>query len=296
VAFRAVAEALIAAADGSGSVSGVTVAHGFGEGEVYAVKSGAAIRERLIGFKVGSYWPGNAASGIPCHDSTILLLDPDTGRMLAVVQAGRLNGYRTAAADAVAAQALARSDATTLSIIGAGHQAGFEVRALCAVRNISRVLIVARSRARGDQLREELASELGLRVEVTDLERGCREADILVTATPSRTPLFESGWLKPGTHVASMGSDQPGKQELPRDLLHSARLFCDLTSQSLAIGEFQHIRAEVETGKIPLTAVGDVLAGRARGRVTSEEITVFDSSGLALQDLYVASRLLHVDV
>lgn len=294
--FRAVEEALIAAADGSGSVNRVIIAPGLGTGEVYSLKSGAAARGRIVGLKVGSYWPGNAAHGLPCHDSTILLLDPDTGKMQAIIEAGRLNGYRTAAADAVAAQALARSDASILTIIGAGHQAAFEVRALCAIRKISRVLIASRTHARTLRLCDELVAELGIRIEpAADLEQAVRDADILVTVTPSRAPLFDSSWVKPGAHVASMGSDQRGKQELPRELLASATLFCDLPSQSLEIGEFQHVRAQVEAGEIRLTAIGEVLAGRARGRASDEEITVFDSSGLVLQDLYVASRLLYAE-
>ena len=290
--FSAVERALIAAADLSGSVNSVVIGHGLDEGETFSIKSGAASRERIIGVKVGSYWPKNAALGLPRHGSSIFLLDPDTGRLMAVIEASRLNGLRTAAADAVAANALARPDAEVLALIGAGHQAEYEARALCAIRPIKRLLIASRTMQRAAMLQRRLSAELAIDIETTDVEQACRAADILVTVTPSRSPLFNSTWLRAGVHVASMGSDQRGKQELPLELLRRARLFCDLPSQSMAIGEFQHVKADADSGLVTVTAVGDVLAGRSQGRRSADEITVFDSSGLALQDLYVAASLL----
>jgi ornithine cyclodeaminase len=138
---------------------------------------------------------------------------------------------------------------------------------------------------------EELSGK-GLRAELTPAERACRNADIIVTATTARAPLFQVGWVRPGTHVASMGSDTAGKQELPVELLRTGRLFCDLPVQSVRIGEFQSVANEVATGAVALTAIGTVLAGRAPGRRSDDEITVFDSSGVALQDLYVATALI----
>lgn len=291
LAFDAVKQALIAAADGTGMLNPVVIGSGMNPGETFSIKSGRANRGPIVGLKVGSYWPGNASLGLAPHGSSILLLDPRTGRLSALVEASRLNGPRTAAADAVAARVLARADAKTLTLIGAGHQAAHEARALCATLPIERVLVASRSVERAALLRDSLV-DLKIHIEVTDVEQGCREADILVTVTPSRSPLFKYEWLKPGVHVASMGSDQAGKQELPVELLHRARLFCDLPSQSLTIGEFQHVRSAVEAGTVKVTAIGDVLTGRTAGRQSAEEITVFDSSGLALQDLYVAAALL----
>jgi ornithine cyclodeaminase len=288
----AVQQALIAAADGSGSANPVVIGRGFKQDETYSIKSGAAERCRVIGLKVGSYWPNNRAMGLAPHGSSILLLDPETGRLMAVVEASGLNGLRTAAADAVAADLLARADSNTLTLIGAGRQAECEARALCAIRPIQRVLIASRTHTRAQALSERIRVDLKLDAEVTDVEHGCREADILVTVTPSRSPLFESRWLKPGVHVASMGSDQVGKQELPPDLLRHSHLFCDSCSQTILIGEFQHIRDEVESGAISVTPIGAVLLGHAAGRRSPEEITVFDSSGLALQDLFVAASIL----
>ncbi|WP_331327572.1 hypothetical protein [Methylobacterium fujisawaense] len=117
----------------------------------------------------------------------------------------------------------------------------------------------------------------------------CAAADVIVTATPARAPLFEADWVRPGTHVAAMGADAKGKQELPPALLERAALFCDLPEQSRTIGEFQHASADAQAG---MRALGDVLRSGEGGRTDPEAITVFDSSGIALQDLTIARAIL----
>ncbi len=124
------------------------------------------------------------------------------------------------------------------------------------------------------------------------LESCVRDMDIVVTVTPSRRPLIRRSWISAGTHINAVGADAPGKQELDPDLLRQAQLFCDLPAQSVQIGEFQHVSTEIGAGKLTLTALGHVLNGEAPGRLASEAITVFDSSGISLQDLYIASRIL----
>ena len=294
VAFDAVAEALISVASGAAQLNPVVVGRGLNEGEIFSIKSGLVRQGPVIGLKVGSYWPGNAAKDLPRHASMVFLLDPETGQVAAVVEASELNGPRTAAADAVAASVLARKNATTLAVLGAGHQAAHEVRALCAIHPIERVLVASRTSSSAHRLREILAREFTMAVEATTVEEACREADILVTVTPAQSALFQSEWIRPGTHIATMGSDQVGKQELPIALARQARLFCDLPRQSLSIGEFQHIRADVESGELKLTAIGDVLTGRCPGRETDTEITIFDSSGLAAQDLLLSAKIVQM--
>lgn len=294
LAFEAIYQALLAAGDGSGEVNPVVIGTGFDSGSTFSIKSGKASAGKIVGLKVGSYWPGADHHGLGRHGSTILLLDPETGRMQAIVEASKLNGLRTAAADAVAASRLARKDSTTLAIFGAGHQARHDVIALCNVLPIARILVVAREQSRAALFCEELAPILSETITIipSDAKSACRAADVIVTVTPSRKPLFDSDWIKPGTHVASMGSDQAGKQELPLGLLTRGRLFCDLPSQSVAIGEFQHIEKEIASGTLLITPIGDVLSGASSGRTSSDDITVFDSSGVALQDLFLARRLL----
>jgi ornithine cyclodeaminase len=287
LAYAAVRGALIAAAGGQAHVFPAVIAHGSDARNVFTIKSGSA--PEFAGVKIGSYWPGNV--DVPRHGTTVLLLDQRTGRVSAVVEAGAVNAHRTAAADAVAADALARPDAAALTVFGTGHQALYECLALSRIRPLDAIHVVARTPEHGELFLAELAGH-GLTGRLTPAEPACRAADIVVTATTATAPLFEAGWVRPGTHVASMGSDSRGKQELPPELLRAGRLFCDLPSQSVVIGEFQHVADLVADGTLPVTAIGDVLTGAAEGRRSSDDVTVFDSSGIALQDLAVATALL----
>lgn len=288
LAFSAIRAALIAAASDDSRVFPAVLGRASDPVNTFSVKSGSTAD--LTGLKVGSFWSRNPEIGLPRHNSVIMLLDQTIGRLRAVIEAGRVNAYRTAAADAVAADLLARPDAETLALFGAGNQARHEVLAIKRIRPIKRVLVVTRSASRAEAFVRDLREE-GLDVALATPEEACRAADIIVTATPAREPLFKSEWVRPGTHVASMGSDAPGKQELPPQLFSKARLFCDLPSQSTMIGEFQHVRAQIEAGDLQLGQLGAALDGRIPGRTTSEEITVFDSSGISIQDLYIGQMI-----
>jgi ornithine cyclodeaminase len=284
MAFAAMQEALAVACEAGTANFPVVLGHGSSTQNRFTVK--AAATADIAGLKVGSYWPGNLDRGFPRHNSMILLFDQESGRLTVAIEAGKLNAYRTAAADAVAADVLARKDASTLVIFGSGHQAAYECAALARIRPLKRVLIVARNRDRGSALAASI-SKLGPDAQIEEAQAACAVADIIVTATASRAPLFDADWVRPGTHLASMGSDATGKQEMPPALFPRASLFCDLPSQSRSIGEFQHADASAQ-----LVAIGDVLAGRHPGRRSDGEITVFDSSGLSVQDLYIARHVL----
>jgi ornithine cyclodeaminase len=283
MAFAAAREALIAACEEGSVTFPVVLGHGSDTANRFTVK--AAASGDLAGVKVGSYWPANRDLGLERHSSLILLFDQTVGRIGVALEGGVVNGYRTAAADAVAADVLARPDAASLAVFGAGNQARYECLALARIRPIRRVFVVARDPVRGEQFARELRPH-GLDAELAEPEAACAAADIIVTATPSRTPLLDAAWVRPGTHVASMGSDAKGKQELPPALLASASLFCDLPEQSRTIGEFQHAPVEAH-----LTPIGEVLRGGHPGRQSAGEITVFDSSGISVQDLYIARAL-----
>jgi ornithine cyclodeaminase len=285
LAFLAAREALIAAVTQEATVFPAVAAHGSDPQNRFSIKSGATAE--VAGLKVGSYWPGNSQAGLPRHNSTIMLFDQTVGRIAWVIEAGQVNAYRTAAADAVAADALARADASTLTVFGAGHQALYECLAVARVRPIRRVLVVARDTVKAEAFAAKLRTH-GLTAEVAEAREACAQADIIVTATPSRAPLFEAEWVRPGTHVASMGSDAVGKQELPPALFERASLFCDLPAQAVSLGEFQHAAG----AKARIIALGEVLSGQKAGRTHEDQITVFDSSGIALQDLYIARHLI----
>ncbi|MFD0580161.1 ornithine cyclodeaminase family protein [Dactylosporangium darangshiense] len=232
LAFTAVREALIAAAGTEAEIFPAVLGHGSDPRNRFTVKSAASARH--AGVKIGSYWPGNADHGLARHNSVVLLFDQERGRIATVVEAGVANAYRTAAADAVAADVLARPDTTTLTVFGTGHQALYECTALARVRPISSVQVVARTPEHGERFLARLA-EHNLPGRLVDAENACRTADVIVTATTATAPLFDAAWVRPGTHVATMGSDAHGKQELPPGLLATARLFCDLPSQSVRI-------------------------------------------------------------
>lgn len=293
LAFDAVKKAFIAAWREAGQVFPVVIAEGVDEGNIFSVKSGNLSEERLSGLKMGSYWARNLEKGLPNHSTTTVLLDEETGISRAVVNAGFLNGLRTAAADAVATSVLARSDAKVLGCLGAGHQAVFEIEALMEIRDFERVLIHSRNPKTVERAIGELAA-VGIEAEATDAKAICEAADVLITATNATAPLLEIGWVRPGTHISAMGADQTGKQELPLDLVAGASLFADVPSQSRAIGEFE--KAAAENSELEIVSIGAVLTGNHPGRTDEDEITIFDSSGIALQDLCAADAVLAVAI
>lgn len=289
MAFEAIGNAFKATGVPSSKIFPALIAHGSDPLNRFSVKSGAT--DVLAGLKMGFIWPGNSAKGLPTHNSVTVLFNQDTGGVHAVIESGVVNAYRTAAADAVATHQLARKNATILAALGAGNQAGYDCMAIARIRNIEKVLVVNADSARAERFAQRLAVH-GLKVERSSAQDACARADIIVTATPARSPLFEAEWVRPGTHISCMGADGVGKQELPVGLYARAQLFCDLVAQSVVIGEFQHVAALIQAGTASLTQIGTVLSGQAPGRLDDQAITIFDSSGIALQDLYIAERLL----
>jgi len=290
LALDAVRAAFIAANE-QANLFPVVIAKGHAENSMFALKS--ANTEALVGWKTGSYWPENIGKGIPCHASTIFLLRPETGYLDAVIEGCMVNAYRTAAADALAVSLLAREDASCLVLFGTGHQAFYECVAVCKVRHISRVLIVGRNAQKAQQMQQKLAL-VGIHAQLKGAQEACRVADIIITATTAREALFCASWVQPGTHISAMGVDTSGKQELPVQLFESAKLFCDFATQSAHIGEFQHANKEQLFNR--LTMLGAVLSGNALGRTRCTDITIFDSSGIAVQDLYIGQYLLNAAI
>jgi ornithine cyclodeaminase len=292
LAMQAVEAAYIAVIDPQCNSFTVLRAHAHDSLNRFSVKSAAT--ESLTGLKIGTYWHRNSAEGRRCHGSSILLFNQDTGELAALIVASEVNGYRTAAGNALATAKLARENATCLAIFGAGHQALFECQAVARVRTISRVLIVNRNIERANQLAARLRETWPNRaqIDVTCSKDACEQADIIVTATGSNSPLFTAQSVRPGTHISCMGADAVGKQEIPPELLCRAELYCDYLPQSTTIGEFQHISESILNGSVRATNLGEVLLGRHSGRESETATTVFDSSGLALQDLFIGQSLL----
>jgi ornithine cyclodeaminase/alanine dehydrogenase-like protein (mu-crystallin family) len=246
----------------------------------------------VLGLKVGGYWPKNSAVGLPAHRATLLLLDPDTGNVVAVMSANSITRLRTAAAGAIAAKYLSRPNSQTVGILGAGEQAHAQLEALRLCRRISCVYVWARRSAAAEAYAAAWKGS-GIDVEpVRDVRAATEGVDIVVTTTPSREALVGSDCVRPGTHITAVGADGQGKQELDVGLLQRAKVVVDNTDQSLEIGELQHAaRAGIDGKEMIYAELGEICAQLKPGRENDEEITVFDSSGVSFQDLVVAGYL-----
>ncbi|WP_338426661.1 ornithine cyclodeaminase family protein [Sphingopyxis kveilinensis] len=258
---------------------------------IFGFKSGYDTSDSILGLKAGGYWPTNSERGLANHQSTVILFDADSGRLRALVAGNRLTALRTAAASAVSIARLARNDAATLSILGAGGQAPFQIRAALAQRAFTRVLIANRSRRRAEDLAASLA-DLDVEIRVTDVEVAASAADVLITITSSFESQIHAGWIRPGTHIAAMGTDTRGKRELPSELVAGAQLFTDEVAQAITIGECQHAYATGDISQEQITPLGDVILGRHAGRPSEDAITLFDGTGVGLQDLFAADYAL----
>ncbi len=258
---------------------------------LYGFKSGFDRESLALGLKSGGFWPGNAAKGLTNHQSTIFLFDADTGQVRAVIGGNLLTALRTAAASAVSVHHLARRDAEVLGMIGAGHQAAFQLRAVLDQRPFRRVVGWNRDPSKLARL-AAVAGEFGLPFEAVTLDRLGAEADVIVTILSAFSPVLKAAQVRPGTHLACMGTDTRGKQEVEAALVAGASLFTDEVAQAVTIGECQHAVAQGLVAAEAITPLGAVIDGRHPGRRTAEEITLFDGTGVGLQDLAVASAVL----
>lgn len=259
---------------------------------LYGFKGGFDRAGRTLGVKAGGYWPHNLerypGQGIINHQSTVFLFDPDTGRVSAMVGGNYLTAARTAAASAVSIAHLARKDARVLGMVGAGHQAGFQLRAAAKQRSFEKVVAW---NLHPDMLPNlaSVAAEVGLPFEAVELD-GLREADVIITITSSFAPTLLAAHVSPGTHLACMGTDTRGKQEIEAALLASATVFTDEVAQAVSIGESQHAIAAGLITDAAITPIGAAINGAHPGRSGDDEITLFDGTGVGLQDLAVAAR------
>ncbi|MCV2873930.1 ectoine utilization protein EutC [Defluviimonas sp. WL0050] len=235
----------------------------------------------------------NPAIGLPTTNGIMVVFSAKTGQVEALLlDNGYLTEVRTAAAGAVAARALAREDAATACIVGAGMQARLQLKALCLVRPITSAVIWARDTAKAEAAAKELSADLGIPVTASsDLAGAVSGADVIVTTTPAAEPLIKADWLRPGQHVTAMGSDQHHKAELEPACLTLADLYVpDRQSQTALMGE---LRGAIEAGLVPpdrtFTELGDIVAGKAPGRTSPDQITIADLTGTGVQDTAIAT-------
>ncbi len=287
-AFKAV-EAVFAAMAKGDAYNFPVIREAIGHADaLYGFKAGFDRAGLTLGVKAGGYWPGNMAKGLTNHQSTVFLFDPDTGQLSALVGGNYLTAVRTAASSSVSIAHLARKDAKVLGMVGAGHQAGFQLRAAAEQRKFEKVVAW---NYHPDMLPAlgTVAQEAGLPFEAVEREQLGAQADVIISITSAHEPLLMKDWVKPGTHIACMGTDTEGKQEIDPVLIAAATVFTDEVAQSISIGETQHAIKAGLIRQSDITPIGEVINKSHPGRTLDEEITLFDGTGVGLQDLAVAS-------
>ena len=287
-AFDAV-EATFAAMARDDAYNFPVVREALGEGRQYGFKSGLDRAGAQLGVKAGGYFPGNAAKGIINHQSTVFLFDPDTGILQAAVGGNLLTALRTAAASAISIAHLSRPESKVLGMVGAGHQSVFQMRAALRQRKFEKVVAWNYHPDMMDRLAAAVA-DAGLPFEEVSLEDLGAQADVIITITSSPAASLMDAHVRPGTHVACMGTDTIGKQEVDPALLARATVFTDEVAQSISIGEAQHAIAQGLITADAITPIGAVINGTHTGRASAEEVTLFDGTGVGLQDIAVASK------
>jgi alanine dehydrogenase len=276
-------------AEGRTLAPGVLAIHAAGGG-FHIKAAGLAGEPGYFAAKTNANFPGNARRGLPTIQGTVLLADASHGLPLAIMDSGSLTALRTAAATAVATRHLARPDARIATLVGCGVQGEVQLAALAAVRPLERAWVLDVDPERAAALAARSAHALGIRVEATaDLATALRQSDVCVTCTPARKAFIARAHVRPGTFIAAVGADSQGKQELDPALVASATLVVDVLEQCAEIGELQHaLAAGLMTRAGVHAELADVVAGRRPGRSRPDEITVFDSSGTALEDVAAA--------
>ncbi len=248
-----------------------------------------------LGGKLVSVFPGNPSRGLPLIHAAVVLLDPETGVPQALVEGTALTAIRTGAASGLATDLLARRDAAVLAVIGSGAQARTQVEAVCCVRNIEHVFVYSRTAAHAERLAREVQGKPPVPHDVravSSVAEAVREADVVCTATTSPDPVVSVEHVPPGTHVNAVGSFTPAIRELDPALIGRAELVV-VDRRRAAMEEAGEVIAAVREGLVAeerLVELGSLVVGRATGRRSNEDVTVFKSVGLAIQDLAAAGR------
>jgi len=264
------------------------------DGRIFGVMPGALGAHAPFGAKLISVFRENAAKGVQSHQGLVLLFDPDSGAPVCIVDGGEVTAIRTAAASAVATDALASPDAHRLAIFGAGEQALTHMRAIAKVRKLTGAAIWGRSQEKARAFSAHHQPEFKFPVTAVDTaEEAAAKADILCTVTGASEPILKGAWVRPGAHVNLVGSSYPGPAEVDNDLVVRSRFIVDSREGILRQGA-EFLRAK-EAGLIGddhiVGEIGEVLAGKVEGRRSPDEITVYKSIGHIVQDLASAWAL-----
>ncbi|MFC0251931.1 ornithine cyclodeaminase family protein [Massilia consociata] len=254
-------------------------------GGIFGIKSGDVAARALLGFKAAGFWPRNRELGGEPHQATIMLFDPATGRPRCIMDGNAITTARTAAAGELGLRILARADSTSVCVFGTGVQARAQLSAaLRAFPSLRTVRYVSQDgRPKPDF--EACFDGTCRPVLALDVDAAVAASDVVITATPGAGPLFSAAAVRPGTHLNCVGADTRGKRELPGSLLERCRLVVDDSEQARSLGETQWAPS------VPHAELGDLLTGKCAFDRQADDVTVFDMTGLALQDLVVGEYL-----
>jgi ornithine cyclodeaminase len=247
----------------------------------------------MFGLKAICVFPGNAAIGKDAHQGAVILFDGATGELRAIANASAITAIRTAAVSGLATRVLAKQGASALAIIGAGVQARAHLEAIACVRELERVFVAANRKENAEQFAQSMQSRMECEIEaVATPEEAVREADIIVTATTSREPVVHREWLRQGVHINAIGTFSPKARELDTATMASSSIFVDRRESAFnEAGDYLIAANEGAIGPESIVAeLGEVLIGKHRGRTLIDEITVFKSLGLAMEDLAAAEH------
>ena len=264
------------------------------EGRMFGIMPGALGEAAPFGAKLISVFPENFEKGLQSHQGLVILFDPNSGAPVCVVHAGEVTAVRTAAASAVATDALARPNASRLALLGYGEQAATHARAISKVRALDHLTVWGRSRERAAEFAARMAAELGIPADaVGDARTAVAQADIVCTVTNAQEPVLLGEWVQPGTHLNLVGSSFAGPVEVDDDLVVRSRFIADSREGVLRQGA-EFLRAK-EAGLIGdehiVAEIGEVLSGGVVGRRSDDEITAYKSLGHVVQDLASAWAL-----
>ncbi len=244
-----------------------------------------------LGMKVVTYFQENPKKGLPSILATISLYSSETGKLTALMDGSYVTAIRTACASAMATKALANPETPVMGILGAGVQARAHIRALSRIRQFSEIRVYSPSGTSARNIKKELEPESGIRIEAVDSpENAVRGADLVVTVSTAKEPILRAGWLKAGCHINAVGSHRPDLRELDAEIFKSATVVVDSLDATMA--ECGDILLAIREGAITKghvhAEIGEVLAERRPGRTRADEITVYKSVGIAIQDVAAA--------
>jgi alanine dehydrogenase len=252
--------------------------------------------DQALGMKVVTYFHNNPKQNLPSILATIMLFSPENGKMMAVMDGSYITAIRTACASAMATKVLSNPTASALGVLGAGVQARAHITALARVRKISRIRIYSPSGTSASRVKQEVESQVGLAIEVANsAEEAVRGADLIVTATTAKQPILSAEWLKPGAHINAVGSHRPDLRELHGSTMARSKVFVDSREAIMAeCGDVLLALAENSITTDHMRAeIGEVLAGTKPGRTGADEVTLYKSVGIAIQDVATARLVYH---